>query len=193
LRFEQTFKVDVARVAGVQARRIVIDGVSAGSVVVSFHVEQPFGLAAATAAQASSADATAALQTALATGTVAIAGEVVDAAALTVTVPVVVGGAAPPARVASGVAGDGAVVVADEDSGDGIMLVVVVVVMLLLVAGAAVVCKKKRMKLGPAASYGGEPDITLGYVPHSDTGSGTNALAVSRPDDQTTFRNGNAP
>ena len=76
LRFEQTFKVDVARVAGVQARRIVIDGVSAGSVVVSFHVEQPFGLAAATAAQASSTDATAALQTALATGTVAIAGEV---------------------------------------------------------------------------------------------------------------------
>ena len=196
LSFERTFKSDVARVASVQVRRIIVDAVSAGSIVVQFHIEQPFGLATRTATQASSADATAALQTALATRPVAIAGEVVDATALTVTMAVGVGGAAPPGRAASVVAGGGVVVDAAED-GDGFMLVVVVVVLVvlvLLVVGVACVCKKKRMKLGPAAaSYGGDADITLGYVPHADTGSGTNSLAVSRTDDQMTFRNGNAP
>jgi hypothetical protein len=62
-RFERTFKTDVARAAGVQVRRVVVDGVNAGSVVVQFHIAQPLGLAAATqsdmAGQPSSADATA--------------------------------------------------------------------------------------------------------------------------------------
>ena len=68
--FERRFKVDVARAANVRPRRVVIDGVRQGSVVVTFRIIEPMATGRRGSADAlSSDDAITRLEAALSRGT----------------------------------------------------------------------------------------------------------------------------
>ena len=199
--FERRFKVDVARAANVTPRRVVIDGIRQGSVVVTFHITEPTATgrpASRRSADAlSSDDAIARLQAALSTGTVMVVGEEVPAAALVV---VDADEELPPPQLSSASSEPGALSAVPErdsanDTTGGLVMAAVGGAAVALLLGAVVhLCRKKRMKLGPVEDGQAQAAaIALGYVEHQEAGPiglQSNALAVDRSDSQLTFKNG---
>lgn len=184
--FERAFKSDVARAANVVRRRVVIDGVRQGSVVVTFHIAEP-----TTRAAVSSDDAITSLESAVSAGTLTVVGEVIPATAL-VVVDESFPPPAPQPRLSSAASEPGADAPAEqiEDSNGGAMLGTAAglgAVGALLIVAVVVLCSKKRMKLGPVE--GGQAEaaaVALGYVEHQEAGPGPGMQSNS----QMTFKTG---
>ena len=194
--FERRFKSDVARVANVLPRRVVIEGVRQGSVVVTFHITEPVTTGRPTSgAVVSSADAIATFQSALSTGTVLVVGEVVPPTALVVRDDTILQS---PLSSASSEP-SAAAVAPDDTNGHSVDVWLMVLAAgagatgVLLLVAVVTLCQKKRMKLGPVDGGRAEAAAALGYVEHQEAGPvgvQINALAVGRNDSPATFKTG---